>query len=314
MSKTSERLQKVEDLENKLCKSSVPSGMNIYKWAKKNPDTSIAHALGRIEKIFDKADEVVFGFSSGKDSTLSAELAILELKRRRSRVDAGINRNGENKIDPLDEKWKNKKLWGNHMHSEWVWTDAIKHTNDFVKRHGPKGGDVINFFYKCLRLGWQSGVTFGDSRLISWDPKQEDMWIVPMPDEKDLGIDIITHDSILTANPVPLDSLSPEMQEMRKAEGSIIEVDGVKMVPNYGLGNRPLSIKGYENIPFRAWYFENMAEDYEQETFGTWMLKQFPKGTQIYNLVSLRASESFDRYTILKQSDYSTGEYASQKL
>ena len=86
------------------------------------------------------------------------------------------------------------------------------------------------------------------------------------------------------------------------------------MVPNYGLGNRPLSIKGYENIPFRAWYFENMAEDYEQETFGTWMLKQFPKGTQIYNLVSLRASESFDRYTILKQSDYSTGEYASQKL
>lgn len=307
-------LKNSEKVDQKLTEEVVPSGKNIYAWANENPDSSIAHAINRIEKIFDEADEVFFGFSAGKDSSLTAELSILELKRRRARVEAGCDRKGDKKIDPLDLKWKNKKLWANHMHCEWVWTDAIDHTDDFVKRHGPLGDDTVNFFYKCLRLGWQSGVTFGDSRLISWDPENKDMWIVDMPEKDVVGVDIVTHDTIKTANPVPLSSLSEEMQNLRRQDGSVFEKDGVELVPNFGLGNHDLKMKGYENIPWRGWYFEEMAEDYEQETFGTWLLESFPAGTSIYNLVSLRASESFDRYTILKQSDYTTGQYASSKL
>ena len=296
-------------VDEAVCKENVPTGFDIYGWAKQNPDRTIAQAVFRLEKIFDLADEVFLGISGGKDSSLTAELAVLELKRRWARVAAGVNRYGEKEVDPLDAKWVGKKLWGNSQDCEWIWTDVINYIKRFVKRHGPLGDNTINVFYKCLRLGWQSGVTFGESRLTSWDLNYKHMWIRPMPTKEELGVDVITNENITVANPVPLDYLSPELQAMRVEEGSVFEKDGVKLVPNFGLGCKHLKWKGYD-VDFTCWTFENQDEDNEQESFASWILQAFPEGTQIYNLISLRAAESFDRYTILRQSDYSTGEYA----
>lgn len=177
-----------------------------------------------------------------------------------------------------------------------------------------KGDNTINMFYKCLRLGWQSGVSFGESRLTSWDKDKEDMWIRPMPKKEELGMDVITNDNIKEANLVLLSSLSPEMQEVKRQEGSVIEIDGVELVPNFGFGAKDLELKGYESVQFSCWTFEAQDEDNEQDTFTRWLLESLPSGTQAYNLVSLRASESFDRYTILRQSDYSTGHYATYSI
>lgn len=302
-------LLEFEKLDMEVCKSNIPTEFNIYHWARENKDTSIAHMISRIEKIFDNADEIFVGISGGKDSALTAEFAILELKRRWARVEAGINRHGEKEIDPMDSKWLEKKIWCNSMDCEWIWSDAISYIVRFVKNHGPLGDNTINMFYKCLRLGWQSGVSFGESRLTSWDLSQKDMWIRPMPKKEEIGIDVLTNESLKTANPVPLNSLSEEMQKMRIEDGSVFKINGVDHVANYGLGSKSLKWQGY-NVDFNCWTFENQDEDNEQESFSSWILSTFPPGTQIYNLVSLRAAESFDRYTILRQSDYSTGEYA----
>lgn len=355
----------IEELENEVCQD-IPSKFNLYKWAKENPDTTIAHAIKRTQKIFDDADEIFFGFSGGKDSTLTTELAILELKIRRKRAKVGIDRDGNDRVDPLDEKWLGKRLYGNSMDSEWVWSHAIEHTKEFLQEHGPgkfnidgssyfgndiiktrlgpvevrkvyeeiyedkikslddyglkyinveiKGDDTISMFYKCLMIGWQSGVTFGESRITSWDTDKKDIWIRPMPIKDELsGFDPITNFNIYENNLVPLESLSKEMQELRIQEESVIDKNDIKMVPNFGLGNHDLELQGYP-VDFQNWTFINQDEDNEQDLFARWLLECFPNGTQIYNLVALRAAESFDRYTILKQSDYNTGEYASSKI
>jgi predicted phosphoadenosine phosphosulfate sulfurtransferase len=173
------------------------------------------------------------------------------------------------------------------------------------------GENLLNIFYKCLRIGWQSGVSFNNDRLISWDSKEEKMWIRPMPKNEDLGVEVVTSDNIKTCNPVPLEILPLDIQKLRINDGSVFEKNGVKVVANYGCGNRPLNWKGYSDVQFSAWVFPGMDEDLEQDTFSDWLLGSFPAGTQMYNLISLRGAESFQRYSILKQSDYSTGEYAT---
>ena len=261
--------------------------MDIYKWAEKNPKTSIAAAIKRIQNIFDESDEILIGFSGGKDSSLTLQLCILELKRRK---------------EIKDTKWMNKKLWVNFMHSEWLFTDVIKFVNRFVKDNKK----YINCFYKCLQLGWNSGVTFGDDRLVSWDENKRSEWITPMPTSKDTGFDVITNKNIKECNLVPLASLDENLQNMRIKDDSIVIKNGVKYVANFGLGNECLNEK------FDAWTFKGQDEDFEQETFGEWFVTRFPNNYVIYNLVSLRAEESFDRYTILKQADLNTGKYGWQ--
>jgi hypothetical protein len=128
---------KSDIVDEEICKNNVPSKFNIYKWAKLHPSRTISNAIFRMEKIFDQADEVSFGFSGGKDSTLSAELAILELKRRRARVKANVKRDGSEGIDPLDEKWVSKKLWFNSQDCEWIWSAAISHIQNFIQHYGP---------------------------------------------------------------------------------------------------------------------------------------------------------------------------------
>ena len=258
--------------------------VDIYKWIETHPKTSIAAAIKRIQKIFDESDEILIGFSGGKDSALTIQLCIMELKRRK---------------EIKDKRWINKKLFVNFMHSEWLYSDVISFVNKFVKDNK----DYINCFYKCLQLGWNSGVTFGDDRLISWDENKKDKWITPMPKKKETYFDVITNKNIKEANKVKFDELSEDLKELRRLEG-FKEGD---LVPHFGLGNRDI------NKEYDCWTFPGENEDFEQETFGAWFIEGFPKNYILYNLVSIRAEESFDRYTILKQSDFSTGQYGYQK-
>ena len=72
---------KADDIDKEVCEKYVPSGYNILRWVKEHPDRSISQSFKRIENIFDEYDEVLVSFSGGKDSTLSSEMAMLELKK-----------------------------------------------------------------------------------------------------------------------------------------------------------------------------------------------------------------------------------------
>ena len=85
----------VKEILKKNVEMLIPTGWNIYEWCKKHPDTTIAHALKRVEKVFDFSDAIHCGFSGGKDSTVTANLACLELNLRKLRVEVGIDRDGQ---------------------------------------------------------------------------------------------------------------------------------------------------------------------------------------------------------------------------
>ena len=130
----------IEELQELNCNQMIPSKWNIYRWAEKHPGTTIDCALKRVEKIFDLADggAVHAGFSSGKDSTLTANLALLELNMRNLRVQFKIMRDGGQGVDPLDQKWFGKKLALSQTDAEVCWTSSNDYTKRFVARNGPE--------------------------------------------------------------------------------------------------------------------------------------------------------------------------------
>ena len=429
-----------DDIDKEVCEKYVPSGYNILRWVKEHPDRSISQSFKRIENIFDEYDEVLVSFSGGKDSTLSSEMAMLELNRRKARCAAMIDRHGnkitkkaigeyekavkngykaafkirEAKKDSLrdigefvessnqnedttnyseddkkfkivaeflayDKKWENKKVTMLSQDCEWIFTDAILHGERFFKLHGQRkfncnfdergfvfgdeiiktdkgiftakeiydgvtngevyrlsyhcgkvvdknnfteaedsGEDSLNLFYKCLPLGWTNGVCQGDTRLTSWDESKKDMWIRPMPTKESMGgFDIITMDNISRCNLVPLNSLDEATRNKRIEEDSVITIeDEITMmsrdfVPHFGCGNKSVKLTGFD-IDIDVWCWDGLDEDLEQNLFTDFYLSSFPEGTKVANLVSLRSAESFDRFSILKQSDYRTGHYATK--
>lgn len=234
-----------------------------------HPNSSLSCAIRRMENIFDEYDEILFGFSGGKDSSLTAQLAIRELKIRQNRVKNGST-------DILDKKWENKKLWCNIMHPEWIYTDVADFTNEFIEENM----DYLNVFYKCLELGWSSSITFQSNRIVSWDRSKESQWIQKMPKIKNL--DIVTNQNILTG---------------RKDSNG---------VPNYGLGYSsylenfdcwtfPGQDEDFEQETFSSWFVDAIN-------------KKNP-GYKVCNLISIRAEESMDRRKILSSAEPLTGKY-----
>lgn len=234
--------------------------MNINDYLLDYPDSSISASIRRVENIFDEFDEIIFGFSGGKDSALSAQLLIRELKIRQNRTKNGSS-------NPNDIKWKDKKLWCNIMHCEWMYSDVLEFTEDFIEENK----EYVNFFYKTLQLGWTSSVTFGEGRIISWDPEFKSQWIQNLPKHS------ITNENIKNVN----------------------KINGI---PNYGLGSFDLQ-DGYT-----CWTFPGQDEDHEQETFSMWMIKALDSN-KIANIISLRADESYDRRRRLLHANPLTGEY-----
>lgn len=219
--------QKLKEIQQQNCEAMIPTGWNIYEWAEKHPDTTIAAALKRVEKIFDftSGNGIFFGFSAGKDSTVTANLACLELHLRKLRVENNIDRHGNDGVDPLDQKWYRKRLHGMMTDAEVCWTSSNDYAKRFLARMGPEktydedgkqtgGFDLIEFNWICLPLAWQSGVSFDSGILISWDPNKKDMWVQPMPSKDDLhGFDCVHIDNLNRSNPVPLSSLSEKAQK-----------------------------------------------------------------------------------------------------
>lgn len=121
------------------CDIMIPTKWNIYEWAEKHPDTTIAHSLKRIEKIFDFSSALQLGFSGGKDSTATANLACLELNLRRLRLKYGVDRYGNPGIDPLDEKWRNKRLHLAMSDAEVVFSFTNDYAKRFIENYGPNG-------------------------------------------------------------------------------------------------------------------------------------------------------------------------------
>lgn len=132
---------KINEIKKKNVEMMIPTGWNIYEWCEKHPDTTIAHSLKRMEKIFDftSSNSLFFGFSAGKDSTVTANLACLELNLRKLRVEGGVDRYGNEKIDPLDEKWAKARLHGMMTDAEVCWTSSNDYAKRFLERMGPQG-------------------------------------------------------------------------------------------------------------------------------------------------------------------------------
>lgn len=255
----------IEDLKRENCKLLIPTGWNIYEWAETHPDTTIAHGVKRIEKIFDFSDAITFGFSCGKDSTITANMALLELNLRKLRFKNHIDRDGNNRIDPLDAKWADKRLHGMYTDAEVCWTSSNDYAKRFLSKFGPvieddspvkpNGLDLIEFQWICLPLAWQSGVSFDSGILISWDKDKKDMWVQPMHTKESLhGFEPLNEDNLRTANPLPLDALSPAAQKFHMEHKNVFECkkrdlfgvfavtegpeaeETVKAVGNYGRG------------------------------------------------------------------------------
>ena len=167
----------IKEIQQKNCETMIPTGWNIYEWSERHPETTIAASLKRMEKIFDftSGNGLFFGFSAGKDSTVTANLACLELHLRKLRVEANIDRHGNQGKDPLDEKWYKKRLHGMMTDAEVCWTSSNDYAKRFLDRMGPNGVDLVEFNWICLPLAWQSGVSFDSGILISWDPAKTDM-------------------------------------------------------------------------------------------------------------------------------------------
>ena len=277
---------------------------NLESFIEKYPNSALTAACSRIEKVFDVSDEVICAFSGGKDSSLALQLAINELRKRKARFELGVNRYGEPEYDTRDAYWFKKKLIVNCMHPEWVYTNTVDHQESLMSDNL----DVIAPFYKCLKLGWGSGVTFGEDRITSWDEEKEDVWIHPMPKKSKLGFDPVTNENISYANAVPLSDLEESVAAYRLESGDTFDKDGKVLVANWGYGAN-------QYMDYDAWTFKNQDEDHEQESFVHWLAQQIQVDEslrKITNLVSIRGDESLDRYNILRKSDYNNGVYSNE--
>lgn len=328
----------------------IPTKWNIYEWAEKHPRTTIAHAIKRIEKVFDFSDSIQSGFSGGKDSTITANLACLELNLRKLRVAAGIDRDGNNRIDPLDAKWANRRIHMAMTDAEVVFSSTNDYSKRFLEKYGPRGLDLIEFNWICLPLAWQSGVSFDSGILISWDKDKKNIWVQNMPTKDDLhGFECLNEDNLDSANPVALSSLTEEAQDFHRSKNHVIKVpanklfnnenggnEEVEAVCNFGRGPIEFFVKGMhekeEQDEYSYWFCNSSwlvddvnnpsQEDIRKElearydlTQDVWFLR--PEGPDDNHkrtsscFISLRAEESLDRRVILRQGEYSTGQYSN---
>lgn len=212
----------IKEIKEKNVKMCINSGWNIYEWTEKHPDTTIAASLRRIEKIFDFSDGLQLGFSGGKDSTVSANLACLELNLRRLRVENNVMRDGTPGTDPLDKKWIGKRIHACSTNAEVVFSDTNNYIHRFLEKYGPENLDLIEYNDICFPMAWQSGCNFDSGILISWDPDKKSQWVQEMPTREELhGFDCVNFENRNTANAVRLSSLKPEAQEYHRINNNV---------------------------------------------------------------------------------------------
>lgn len=251
-------LEKLREVEKQNCEKMIPSGWNIYDWCREHPETTIANALKRIEKIFDISDFVFSAKSGGKDSSLTAELLCLELSLRKMRAKAGVDRDGNERVDPLDAKWETRRISMMSTNAEVVFT----HTNDYIRRFlkimGPEGHDLLEFNEMCYPIAWQNGASFNSGILISWADEDRNIWLHELSNREELhGYDYLSKYNTYTSNPVRLDSLSEDAQKWHRLNDNVVKVKvcdlwkgdkndttEVEAVANYGRGPIKFIVRG----------------------------------------------------------------------
>lgn len=134
----------LESVKREVISKTIPSGWDIYKWCEEHPKTTIAAAVKRIERIMDFSDDVYFGTSAGKDSTLSANLAMLELILRKHRAAAGVDRDGKLRVDPLDAKWVGRRLSSMMEDAEITWSMSNDYVQRFLAKYGRQEKYVLD--------------------------------------------------------------------------------------------------------------------------------------------------------------------------
>ena len=339
----------IKEINQQVCKEYNPSGWDMYAWAEEHNETAIAHAIKRIEKIFDFSDQIYSGFSSGKDSTLSINLAMMEIARRKLRVKHGVDRDGKKTVDPLDKKWSYdyKRIIAMQTDAEIVYTKSNEYTFRFFSTHIPLGNLV--YFHVSLPLSWQNGTDFNTGVLVSWDENKKNIWCQPMPDRKDIGnVDVVNEHNLENGRAVPIQYLPEIGQKLAREDKIVIKVpykdinlvevqdswvdkdENVEAVANFGRG------------PMNFWRWGMHEKDFTHD-FGKWLIdtnkyvtgelrseseeiqqalqKRYDTSRDVWHfadingivstgLVSLRAAESLDRRVILSQGEYSTGQYS----
>lgn len=146
----------------------------------------------------------------------------------------------------------------------------MKLTKENCKQTG--GLDLIEFYWICLELAWQSGVSFDSGILISWDKEKKSKWVQPMPTRDDLhGFDCINFDNRATANPVELSSLKPEAQEYHKQHGNVFQTTEDKLFKGGNPDQVVDAVANFGRGPVLMNFKPGCHEKEEQDDFSYWM-------------------------------------------
>lgn len=206
-----------------------------------------------------------------------------------------------------------------------------------------RGNCNIHPFYKCLSISYQNGSSYNIGRFTAWDITKENIWCRELPKRENFGCDIITNYNMKNVNYISISKLNKNIIELNK--DSIVDIDGIKCIPNWGFGSKSLCFydknfkslygslmirknneyeelwtyvgqndedaNGSEAYCFTKWIYNCIPDEMSTDYKGNGEFVKHP--TQLYSLVSIRAAESFDRYIILKQSNYFTGQYSQFK-
>lgn len=152
--KIDENHMTIEEFEALFCSREIPSKWNVYDWCRRNGDKAIAQAFFRVRRIMNRADFVQINISGGKDSTLSFEIASLDLRYRKALIKAikegrittpyefkDIVYDESNNINDYDVFEKNNEVYEsfeninlnvpmiylNSQDAELIFSDAINH-------------------------------------------------------------------------------------------------------------------------------------------------------------------------------------------
>lgn len=146
----------IEEFEALFCNNEIPSKWNVYKWCRENGDKAIAQAFFRVRRIMNRADFVQINISGGKDSTLSFEIASLDLRYRKQLLhelktghivdgdkykyvdviyDETSNRNDYDVFEKTNEAYESFEninlnipvIYLNSQDAELIFSDAINH-------------------------------------------------------------------------------------------------------------------------------------------------------------------------------------------
>ena len=285
----------------------------IVSHIKKNPDTTVKAAMTRMSNIFDQNEYVYSTLSGGKDSGLVTYMCMSIILMRRDVLSGKMSIEEYNEIlgtqSTVDLMKRNLRTGLMTMDPEMVYS----YTAEFYERT-----------YKTLCGKYE----IGDLSWVDKENKENNPGCYSYEEIKAMSTEEIQElitgygeeplmDGYWMTFPIAWENMT-SLKEARYWSYDPEKKDvWTRPLPE---GNYVWNLENFTEFPLR-YNLPPMVDDTvipgltDQELrvkFSKWIKTTAYKGKRCAVLVAIRAAESFDRYTILKQGDYTTGYYGSQ--